>query len=391
MSQQLIDHNPDLKRLVDEGFQLEIQGEGLLLVHSVPYVNPEAKARDDGLLVMVLSPGPNNTLLPADHTAHFKGETPSHADGSPLSSIINNSNGQTVGNIQVNHYLSAKATYKDSYHKVKTYVSLISRHARELNRDLTAQVKKQAIIVDDPLFFYADTAASLAGIGHLNNKLAQERVAIIGLGGTGTHILDLIVRCHIGEIHLFDGDVFLANNAYRSPVPPTLEEVSAQRKKVEFFSNRYAGFRKNGLIPHDLYVRADTVEELRGMNFVFICLDDDTDKRVIVSALSDWGIPFIDVGLGIQLTEDDKLTGIIRTTLVTPEKNDHSQNRIRYSKPGVDELYNHNIQIADLNALNAVLAVMRWKKYMGYYADYFNEHYSLFMLSGNRVINKDQP
>jgi hypothetical protein len=32
-----------------------------------------------------------------------------------------------------------------------------------------------------------------------------------------------------------------------------------------------------------------------------------------------------------------------------------------------DDIYSENIQIADLNALNAVLAVMWWKKHAGVY------------------------
>jgi hypothetical protein len=31
--------------------------------------------------------------------------------------------------------------------------------------------------------------------------------------------------------------------------------------------------------------------------------------------------------------------------------------------------YNRNIQIADLNALNAALAVIKWKKLFGFYRD----------------------
>ena len=35
-------------------------------------------------------------------------------------------------------------------------------------------------------------------------------------------------------------------------------------------------------------------------------------------------------------------------------------------------IYRSNIQVADLNALNATLAVIRWKQYFGFYQDYFS-------------------
>ena len=36
-------------------------------------------------------------------------------------------------------------------------------------------------------------------------------------------------------------------------------------------------------------------------------------------------------------------------------------------QPGEDD-YSSNIQVADLNALNAILAIIRWKRYLGFYA-----------------------
>lgn len=57
------------------------------------------------------------------------------------------------------------------------------------------------------VFCYPDTATTRAGIGAATAKLMTERVAIIGLGGTGSYILDLLAKVPIGEIHLFDPDI----------------------------------------------------------------------------------------------------------------------------------------------------------------------------------------
>ncbi len=56
---------------------------------------------------------------------------------------------------------------------------------------------------------------------------------------------------------------------------------------------------------------------------------------------------------------------------------------------GVDDLYAQNIQVADLNALNACLAVIRWKKLCGFYRDTEGEHFSLFTLDSNHLLNED--
>lgn len=47
--------------------------------------------------------------------------------------------------------------------------------------------------------------------------------------------------------------------------------------------------------------------------------------------------------------------------------------------------------IADLNALNAALAVVRWKKLCGFYHDARNEHFGTYTVSENMITNDDSP
>jgi hypothetical protein len=56
-----------------------------------------------------------------------------------------------------------------------------------------------------------------------------------------------------------------------------------------------------------------------------------------------------------------------------------------------DDDYETNVQVADLNALNAALAVPKWKKIVGFYRDLEVEHYSAFTIDGNHIINEDTP
>ena len=49
-----------------------------------------------------------------------------------------------------------------------------------------------------------------------------------------------------------------------------------------------------------------------------------------------------------------------------------------------------NVQIVDMNALNAALAVNRWKRHVGIYADLEGEHFSLYASDGNDITNEDQ-
>ena len=53
--------------------------------------------------------------------------------------------------------------------------------------------------------------------------------------------------------------------------------------------------------------------------------------------------------------------------------------------------YERNVQIVELNALNAALAVIRWKKFRGFYLDLEGEMQSTYTLDGNHLINSGQP
>ena len=65
----------------------------------------------------------------------------------------------------------------------------------------------------------------------------------------------------------------------------------------------------------------------------------------------------------------------------------HFKKCVNVGPNGVDDAYRQNIQIADLNALNAALAVIRWKKFCGFYVDLEQEHQSNFTIDGNIITN----
>jgi len=51
--------------------------------------------------------------------------------------------------------------------------------------------------------------------------------------------------------------------------------------------------------------------------------------------------------------------------------------------------YATNIQIADLNALNAILAVIKWKKLSKFYQDLIEEHQTTYSINVSQLLNGD--
>lgn len=390
MSQQLINLSPDLKRLRDEGYQVEIFASYLIL-RNIPYVT-QSKEIKYGDLISELTLAGNITVKPNTHVVHFCGETPCDKDGKPLSRIINSSRmKQLAQNLQSNHIFSSKPKegYIDFYVKMSTYASILTSQAQAIDPSVSARNFSPIETQDEgSVFRYLDTASSRAEITDLSSKFDNLKIGIIGLGGTGSYVLDLVAKTPVAEIHLFDKKPFLQHNAFRFPGAPSIDQLKDQLPKVEYLAKIYGRMHK-GIVAHNTYIDITNIHILSQFDFVFLCLDNGSAKPVILDKLEEYGIPFIDVGMGIYY-EDGHLGGQLRVTTGTKLKNDHLKSRISTARTTANnDEYSKNIQIADLNALNATLAVLKWKKLLGFYWDSGNEHCSFFKIGGNKMINED--
>ncbi|MGA8148276.1 MAG: ThiF family adenylyltransferase [Gallionellaceae bacterium] len=391
MSHPLISHSPDLKKLRDEGYDLEIRF-GHILVKDVPYVNARREIMR-GVLVSSLTLAGDITTTPDNHVVYFIGDHPCRLDGVEIDQIKNPSGGKTIAeDLVVNRTFSARPLdpYPDYFAKMTTYVAILEGQAQAI--DPTATARTFPVIEpwegEDTVFNYIDTASSRAEINLITQKLAIQKIAIIGLGGTGAYVLDLVAKTPVKEIHLFDGDTFLQHNAFRSPGAPSIEEMRAKPNKAAYLQSIYAKMRR-GIMVHPNYVGAENAELLRDMQFVFLCLDRGIAKKLIVEKLEEFDISFIDVGIGVY-SSDNMLGGVLRATISTPEKRDHFRSCVPFSDGGGHNEYALNIQIADLNALNAALAVIKWKKRFGFYLDLDHEHHCTYTIDGNTITNEER-
>lgn len=391
MSRQLINHNADLKALLDDGYEVAVRA-GHLVIDNVPYIDALRQVQR-GTLISVLELNGDQTIKPKKHIAMFAGEHPCDENGAKIRKFEHGSRRQPLGeNLVADHSFSCKpkdgSGYTDYYHKMTTYAEMISAPARKI--DPSATPRTHIVASSDEgsaIFNYFDTASTRAGIAAITDKLAIPKIGIIGLGGTGSYVLDLVSKTPAQEIHVFDGDDFHQHSAFRAPGAPTLEYLRTTPKKVDHFAALYAPMRKN-IVPHDVFLTKDNTDLIEKMTFVFLCVDAPEAKGPIIERLEASGIPFIDVGMGVQQV-DDKLLGVVRVTTSTPERRAHVKERVGANAHEGDEAYSQNIQVADLNALNAALAVIRWKKLYGFYVDLEGEHNCNYTIDGNTISNAD--
>lgn len=386
MSQQLIARNPDLQRLRNEGYHLEVRG-GYLLVKDVPYVDAWREVKR-GTLIVKLDLNGDVTQSPSSHVAMWTGEHPCHHTGKKITAIENGSAAQDLGDgIRADFTFSAKAAYRDFHHKVTTYVGRIAGEA-EVLAPVTARTFP--VYPDDTaqaVFNYVDTASSRADLGALNDRLARMRIAIVGLGGTGSFVLDLLAKTSVLEIHLFDGDRYSSHNAFRAPGATSIEQLRAGKQKVHHWAEVYSLMRK-GVYAHDVFVSDANVELLAGFDFVFLCIDADERKPALIDGLERLDIAFIDTGLGVVRGDQGCLSGIVRVSTSTPQNREQARRHISFGAGDAKNEYSTNIQVVELNAANALLAVIKWKKLCGFYRDASGEHYAGFSIAANDIVNE---
>ena len=279
--------------------------------------------------------------------------------------------------------------YRNYHEKMTAYVGILEGYAKAIDPTVSARIGAQASGASGKsVFRYPDAASSRAQTGACAEKLELPKVVIIGLGGTGSYILDLVAKTWVEEIHLYDPDIFHNHNAFRAPGAPSGEELDAAPKKVDDFHAIYERMHEH-VVPHDCRIDETNVDDLRDASFVFLAIDGGPTKKVIIEALEGFGVPFIDTGIGVYQT-GDSLGGLVRTTTSSDGNRRHvwDGRRISFADVGEDE-YDQNIQVADLNMLNAALAVLRWKRMFGFYLDLEHEHSSTYEIDGNHLLNED--
>jgi ThiF family len=382
-----IAHDPDLSRLLDDGFDV-VEQAGHLIVRHIPYVT-EAGTVEYGFLTYPVTVSGDHIVSGTDHRIWFAGSAPCDQHGRRLA-LANPEMHVIAEGLQADFMLSSKpgpAGYPDEYTKVNAYVRILAHEAQAIEPSATATPGAAWQEVDDDSpFVYRDTATSRAGLAAVNWRYRDRRIVIVGLGGTGSYILDQIAKTAVSTILLVDGDTFDNHNAFRAPGAPTLETLRNRPNKAAYFASIYSNMHR-AVTAVEQFLDEDNLDVLDGATFVFLASGDGVTKPVITAWLEAHDVPFIDVGMGIEET-DGRLAGLLRVTTSLPTHREQARGRIPTPSAELDD-YSRNIQTADLNALNAMLAVIRWKRHLGIYADATCEGFATFSVITNEILNED--
>ncbi len=123
-------------------------------------------------------------------------------------------------------------------------------------------------------------------------KLGASTVAIIGLGGLGGGVCEMLARVGIGRLILVDGDVFEAGNLNRQVL---CEERLMGVPKAEAARNRVRAVNSGIEVIHRIeFLDEKTLyETIKGSDVVMDCLDSIDTRFKLQDAAKKAGVPIV--------------------------------------------------------------------------------------------------
>jgi len=389
--QILVNHNDDIRRLVEKGYAVAFDSN-CMVIRDIPYLNGQEELQI-GEIVTKLVFVDQERVTQDDHQIFFAGSVPHNLDGTPIPNLGGGpaqiSLSEACSDVVVQRSFSnkpqANGKFKDFFEKIESYVAIISGPAIELHGVNPYTFGAVTEVVSNSVFKFHDTLTSRAEITDLSAKFKDDVIAVIGLGGTGAYVLDFLVKTSVREIRAFDHDDYHVHNAFRSP--GRLEPTELGQKKAAVYHSRYGNFR-TGLSVTPNFLDSSCDGDLDGATFAFVCVDKGSSRAGIFDLLISRGIPFIDVGMGLN-RKRGSINGQLRTAYYAAE---HGQNvRDKGMAPladNPDEIYKTNIQISELNALNACLAVIKFKQLRGFYLEELPQYHLLFEIADLKIVGE---
>lgn len=187
------------------------------------------------------------------------------------------------------------------------------------------------------------------------------RIAVVGAGGTGMHLIDILSKTSVRSIEVWDEDVIEVRNTWRWPGGQERWKNLEGQKKARGAGEEYSNGRTT-VNPHDEMVTKENMDTVTEADYVFVAVDCREARNMIINACIAKGTPCIDVGMGVEVREG-KLKGSVRVHIYRDTANE------AYTTPeieGAQQAYEAT-EVPEANALNAALAVTEWRRIAGQY------------------------
>lgn len=193
--------------------------------------------------------------------------------------------------------------------------------------------------------------------------VAQERVGIVGLGGVGAWIADLVVKADPREVHGWDYDYIEPKNILRMPggLDPN---VWIGRPKADWFRETYSVIHTNVHSHNEKVLPENMQDVIERTTFGFVAVDDANDRMMVCDGLANAGIPFVVAGLSpVRKDKRVKVSMRIVTAHVgVPSWRDAIP---QVGQAGQDDY--GSLDLPDVYSMAAGWAIQSWRRMRGQY------------------------
>ena len=191
--------------------------------------------------------------------------------------------------------------------------------------------------------------------------VAQERVAIVGLGGVGAWIADFVLKADPLEVHAWDYDRIEPKNILRMPggLDPN---VWIGRPKAEWFEETYSLIHTN-VHGHNVRVLPENVQEvIATTTFAFVAVDNAHDRMMVCDALATARVPFVVAGLS-PVRKDKRVKVSMRIVTAHVGVSSWREAIPQVGQAGQDDY--GSLELPDVYSMAAGWAIQSWRKMRG--------------------------
>jgi molybdopterin/thiamine biosynthesis adenylyltransferase len=148
--------------------------------------------------------------------------------------------------------------------------------------------------------------------------LQRLKIGIVGLGGTGSAVVEQLVRLGVGTVLIFDPDKFELTNINRiygsRAQDAGLKKVDITERHINEIGLPVRVRKFDSSISNEL-----TAKELRNCDLVFGCTDDHYGRMIISKLSTYYHIPVLDVGVSVDSSESIISAIQGRISVVSPD------------------------------------------------------------------------
>jgi proteasome lid subunit RPN8/RPN11 len=173
-------------------------------------------------------------------------------------------------------------------------------------------------------------------------RLSKLSIGVVGCSGTGSPVIEQLMRLGVGELVIVDDDAIEDRNVNRI-LNSTMEDARLGRKKVDVVGD---AIEKTSLgtkvirLAQNLW-DPDVVRSLAQCDVLFGCMDTVDGRYLLNCIATQYLVPYFDIGIRLDAVRDGYNRGLIREVCGT----------IHYLQPGRSSLMSRDLfSMVDVSA-----------------------------------------